>query len=127
MATNFPGPYELDIPYIVSDVQHRMRISVTTVGNPVIGSPPENVILNTRSGGTVTFIAAANGLWNAVRGRFNTNTTFAGPAILWRYEGNTLQKTFITSVALTNVQGNSSAQNQLAGQTVITLRSGNGS
>lgn len=129
MASNFPGPYEVDYTILVSiagvALEHHLRVNCVALGSPVPGTPLDTINFQTRSGGTVVASTAIGTLWGFLRTKFNTVVTVTDVK-LWRYTPGTYAKTFISALASTLPAGLNAAAIQPAHQTTYSFRSGAG-
>lgn len=125
MARNYPGPYEVEINYRVSNMLHVMRLSCIVQGTPNVGDIPSSISLLTRSGQPRSLVACVDDFWAFMRQAFNT-TTVAEGYTLWRYYPSSFQRDYVTAGTIANPAGTRTIPTQLASQAVITLRSAAG-
>lgn len=125
MATNFPGPYELDYTLLIGGIERHIRYNCVPTTTPVPGAPLSAVSLMTRSGTPRAADVCMNELWAWVRLQYNNATTCTG-VTLWRYAPSSFEKTYITSATLTTPTGGNVAAMVPAGQRVMSFRSANG-
>lgn len=130
MATNFPGPYEVEYKYSVTinslTIVHSLALSCAVIGNPAVGSVPGSIAVQTKSGASLALLTAVNDVWNIVRTGLSSSGVSCLSWTLWRYVPNTLAKDFITAGQVTNPAGTQGPAAVAAAQTKLTFRSANG-
>lgn len=130
MAINFPGPFEVEIPYYTTvdsvTLPHVLRVNCVAVGNPLSGTPVGDIDLQTRGGTPAPLQNCVDGLWNWIRQVLPSGvlaTTFQ----LNRYPlSGSFAKIFIAAGALTNVNGASGSPVVPAWQATYTFITGGG-
>lgn len=130
MAVNFPGPYEVEIPYFTPvgavTLPHVLRVNCVTFGTPSAGTPVGSIQLQTRAGTPAPLQNCVDGLWNWIRQVLPT-VVLANTYQLNRYPvAGSFAKVFIAAGSLTNANGASGSPVQVAMQATYTFISGNG-
>lgn len=120
-----PGPFLLDIPYVQTGEVHHFTANCDVVGDQSIGIPPTVVTMRTKGSGPQILSGAVTALWAVIRPLL-PSTTLANSYVLWKYNGNNLDKTFISGGTLTAPNGSNVAAAILAQQMILTYRSGGG-
>jgi hypothetical protein len=124
--TAFPaGPYILEIPYIVADEGHSLRVNCDVTGSPAIGSAPSSITLETKDGDGILLNGGADEFWDAVRPLMSSDAS-ATAYILWRANEDNNDLTFISGGTLTTPNGASGGDPILTSQATYTWRSGRG-
>jgi len=122
---NFPGPFLVEIPYIVTGLAHSLTFNCDAIGTPAIGDAPDTVFLESKGGSGVALDDAADEFWGLARSFFNT-AVLASTYTLWKCTEGTGERTFISGGSLAAPNGVSGNATQLTQQTTITFRSGRG-
>jgi len=99
MASNFPGPYEVEIIYTAGGLEHRSRLNCDANGTPSPGDAATAIDLKTRGGGTVQLDTAVGALTDLFRVIYNDGDTFDS-FNFWKYAAGTFDRTFITSASI---------------------------
>lgn len=126
MARNLPGPYGLEIEYVVKLRAHSLLVNCVTVGAPAPGTPAASVSLATKAGGSILVNQAANDLWGIVRLSLQTVNAAATGWTLWKYIPGGDDKTFICAGSLTIATGANAGGTIDASYQMISMRTGNG-
>lgn len=120
MASNFPGPFEVEMRYTCSGRQHTARYNCDTQSAPTPGDAPSTILLDKRDAGTValdTAVAAWVVLYKAL---FHTSVTI-DDYTFWSYAPASFDRTFITTENLAVAGTNAGAVN-LSFQQILTFR-----
>lgn len=130
MAINYPGPYEVEIPYFTPvgaiSLPHVIRVNCVTFGTPAAGTPVSSIQLQTRSGTPAGLQNCVDGLWNWLR-QVLPNVVLSSTFQLNRYPvAGSFAKTFVAAGSLTNPNGASATAVQVAMQATYTFISGSG-
>lgn len=127
MATNYPGPYEVEYEYVVSGLTHKVRFNCVVDGAvPAAGTAPSAINLMTRSGAPRALNTCADEMWGWLRTSFATSVTCAGYT-LWRYATpGSGQKTFVTQGSVMTPAGTNGSSLTLSGQHTLSFRSAAG-
>lgn len=120
MASNFPGPYEIEISYTVDGDQHKQRLNVDVSGTPAVGADPTTVDLLRRSGLTCTLDVAVTEWIDLLKVRFATTASFDA-YILWSYTPLTTDRSYVTSGTI-GTAGTAVAASTIAHQETYTFR-----
>jgi hypothetical protein len=99
MATNFPGPYAVEITYVIGGLTHKMLLNTQVSGSPDPGDNAALVDLVLRNASTIPLPDAVDDWIALLVPLFSTTSTFV-EAVLWRYEPESFDRTFITSYAI---------------------------
>lgn len=122
---NFPGPYEVEILYIVAGEDHIQRINTDVQGSPSIGDDSSTITLETRNGAGVDFETAVDDYIAIVDGVFNATDTEFVSATLNRYEPLSTAKDFISQYDI-GLPGIHASPTNLAHQYTTTYRTQEG-
>jgi len=120
MASNFPGPYELEIKYTVSSVEHVHRVSCDTVGTPTVGDLPTAITLQTKDTVGILLNTAVTAYVALLKVRYHTSVTFTS-FDFWKYTPLTYIRQWISTGVL-SVAGTSTGSTSLAQQSTFTYR-----
>jgi len=120
-----PGPYQLEIPYIIQGFTHYFHVNCDVIGSPVVGSAPADVDMRTKGSGPTPLSTSANLLWATIRPLLST-TTLASTYVLWKFQTTNQDRIFISGGDLTAPNGSNVATPTLAWQGVMSFRSGGG-
>lgn len=121
---NFKNPYGIEVDYSVDGRQHVFEMLTDVEGSVVAGADASTIDLKTRGGGTVNMVTAVTAHVTAIAGLFHTSA-FIGQATLWKYDGDTEQRQFITAFPL-GLNGTSSNPTVEAQQLTLTFRTQEG-
>lgn len=125
MAQNFPGPYEVEIEYVVGDLRHIHRVSCDVVSAPAPGTDPTLIELQTKGGTPKTLDAAIDEYIPLVQPFFSaSDASFVGYNF-WKYEPQTFDRSFITTAQI-GLNGTNPSPYVKAGQGTYTFRSSEG-
>lgn len=124
MAPLPPGPFTVEIPYIVDGLAHSFELNCDVIGTYAPGDAPTAIQLRTRDSGGVNLDVGVNAMWTIARPVFAT-TALASTYTLWQRNVNNLDKLFISAGSLTTPNG-SGGTYQPATQMIMTLRAGGG-
>lgn len=125
MATNFPGPYQVRIKYVVDSREHIQRLNVVVDGTPDPGTPMADIDFLEVGGGMIdgdTAIAS----WVTLMKPFLTDDDgeFIN-AELWKFEDASNDASFVSVTAL-GVAGTGTGTTIPASQLIWTARTANG-
>lgn len=120
MADNYPGPYQIDIEYVVENLTHVQRLNCDVTTTPDPGTDITTLELNTRDAGVVNLETALLA-WIDLLAPFYNDTVVFNVATLWRNTPLSLERTFIGSYVI-DVNGTSSSPTVKAGQVIFTFR-----
>lgn len=131
MVAHYPGPYEVEIDYVVTvgglTLPHSLTVSCIATGSPGAGAPVSTIQLANRAGTTQTLQSSVDGLWNIVRLGLNSTTAGASGFTLWRYAPNSFDRTFIAAGNVTNALGATPTASNAASQAKLIFRTAGGS
>lgn len=99
MASNFPGPYQVEINYTVDDRPHIMRLNTDCDGTPIPGTPPASINLLERGGSTVNLGTAVNTFVALLAPMYFDDASF-NSYTFWVYQPGTYNRTYITGGSL---------------------------
>lgn len=120
MAVHPPGPYLVKIPYVVAGISHEFVINCDVVGDPAIGSDPNDVNMETKGAVAKTLSQAVNtDLWPLLR-QFWSNTVLASAYTLVKCRPENNDVVFISGAALFPINGGAAAAPVLASQLTLT-------
>lgn len=125
MATNFPGPYEIDYTLLISGIERHIRYNCVPTTTPTPGAPLSTVNLMTRSGTPRAADTCVNELWTWVRLQYSNAVSCTG-VTLSRYTPASFEKTYVTAATVSTPAGGNVAATVLASQRVMSYRSANG-
>lgn len=125
MAINLPGPYEVEIEYLVSAFTHKMHLNCIAVGTPAPGSTFASIQMQRKDGTTTDLLTCTGNFWGFIRPFFNTAVTVS-QVTLWRYLPGTFEKTFIAAREANLPAGTNVSVSRLAGELTCSFRSANG-
>ena len=120
MASNFPGPYEVEMRYTCSGLQHTQRLNLDVSGTPTPGDAPATIDVKRRDLTTITLDVAVAAWVLLIRELFNTLTTI-DDYTLWKYTPLTFDKVFITTASIGST-GNNALPINLSFQQIMTFR-----
>ncbi|AXH79573.1 MAG: hypothetical protein [Circular genetic element sp.] len=120
MPSNFPGPYEIEIKYTVSGIQHVQRLNCQASPAPSVGDAPFGITLIGRDLSAVNLETWVNNWVTQIDGFFHTSVTFDSYD-LYQYAVGTFERVWITSGTI-GVNGTSPTATQLARQDTFTFR-----
>lgn len=120
MAVHPPGPYLLKIPYVTVGISHELVFNCDVVGDPVVGTDPNAVNMETRGAVAKTLSQAVNtDLWPLVREFFNTGVLASAYTLVkCRPENNDVL--FISGGSLFPINGGAATAPVLASQLTLT-------
>lgn len=124
MTINFSGPNTLEFAYVADGKEHTQKINCEITGNPPTGTDTAIMTLNTKSGGTVVLHTAIDDYLNHIKSVFHTSVVWSSCTVKSHPDGGGAP-TFI-AVRPLSVAGTASAPVNLAHQTTITFRTGEG-
>lgn len=125
MAINYPGPYEIEMEYLVSSMTHKLRFSCTVDGTPSPGTPSNTINILKRGGALASMDSVVGQFWGFLRPWFHTGVT-VNQVTLWKYTTGTFERTYIATMGVSLAAGSSATAPSLATQNTFTFRSGNG-
>lgn len=125
MSEHQPGPYQLEIPYVIAGLTHYFHVNCDVIGSAPIGTAPASVTMRTKGAGATPLTTSANALWNIIR-PFFASATIATTYTLWKFTGTNQDRVFISGGDLTSPGGSDGGANVLSSEAVFTFRSGNG-
>lgn len=102
MASNFPGPYEVEIHYTSNSNQHVQRVNCDVLSTPAPGAAPSTIDLKVRGGGSVQLDTAVDDWVALLADNFEVPSSFDN-FTFWKIDPGTFDKTFITTAALSQV------------------------
>ena len=121
-----PGPFSVQIPYIVQGISHNFEFNCDVLGNPAIAADPQFIDLRTRDGQGASLQYCVNTLWASLRMALHLST-IASTYTLWRRNQNNSERAFVSGGTLTPVNGGEGGTIQLAHQNTLIWRSAGGS
>lgn len=121
MALNYPGPYEVRINYQISGLQHVMRLNCRIAGDPQPGDPMTGIQVLRRDNSNFTLSNEINDWVNLLKPYYNTAATDFQSAELWKYEPESFNADFVSTMNL-STGGSSASANVLASQLMFTFR-----
>lgn len=116
MASNFPGPYEVEIHYTSNSNSHVQRLNCDVISTPNPGDAASTIDLKTRTGGSVQLDTAVAAWVALIADNFQTTATFDN-FTFWQIDPGTFDKTFITTESLSQIGtggGSSTPEHQVA-------------
>lgn len=125
MSTNRPGPYTLEIDYVIQSLSHTFSVNCDTIGVATPGMIADDVTMKTKDGTGVSLQNAADDIWGALKTQFNT-VTLASTFTLWKRNIHNADKQFVSAGGLTTPNGASGTALTLSAQLIMTWRSSNG-
>lgn len=128
MATNYPGPYEIEFQiagWTAPVREHVLRFSVAALGNPPAGTLPTAIDIQKMGGATAKLDVVANQIWSFYRQIYAVQMSVVGYT-LWKYVTGTLAKDFIAAGTVTTPLGTSAGAWIVAHQVTLTFRTANG-
>lgn len=128
MASNLPGPYEIEFTlsgWTNPLREHVLRFSVVALSNPPAGTLPTAIDIQKQGGGTAKLNIVADQIWSFYRLMYPAAITVVGYT-LWKFVPGTLAKDFIASGTVTSPTGSGSGSITPAHQVTLTYRSANG-
>lgn len=120
MATNYPGPYTLELSYTVSGQTHKMNLSCALTTDPDPGDIIGTLSLVTRGGGSSVLSVAVLAWVDLLKPFFNTGAQF-NEVNLWKNVALSFERIYIGSM-LVDVAGTSATATYLSGQEIFTFR-----
>lgn len=124
MASNFPGPFEIEIVSIVQGVEHKQRLNCTLTGSWAIGDAPDTLNMLTKDGGNTQLDTAVTAWVTSMQPFFASDYSWTAYTV-WQYLAGTFDRVFVTTGAL-NITGSGTGSTNLAHQSIFTFRSGEG-
>lgn len=104
MASNFPGPYEVEIFYTVDGLQHIQRLNFDATTELFPGDDADVETMVTRGGVVTPSIGVAVEAWTTLAGaRFDQNSGDWDSFNVWKYTPGTFDRIFITSEQITSI------------------------
>lgn len=128
MAQNFPGPFEVELTYIVQGLEHKMRLSFNQViGTYPPGTPATDIMPFAKSGGVGTrnIVDATNDLLSTLQPLYVDGDTSFLVADVYEYAPGTFDRSFIQTFTPV-FTGSSPGSTGLASQGIMTFRTGGG-
>lgn len=120
MASNFPGPFEVELRYTCSGEQHTQRLNCDTQSAPTPGDAPSTILLDKRDAGTIALDTALTNWITLVKPFYHTGVTF-DDYTFWQYAPGTFDRTFITTASL-GIAGTNALAVNLSFQNIMTMR-----
>lgn len=120
MASNFPGPYQVELFYTVGANQHIARFNCDVDNLVTPGTPPGSINVITQGGGNETLTLCVAGIVALLSDAYPTTATFTGYDF-YVYIPGTYDRTFITSGTL-SVPGVNAGAPELAGYAMMTFK-----
>lgn len=124
MASNFAGPYSIEITYIVDLIEHKHSVNCDVQGTPSAGDAPATITLETKDAVGIGMQTAVNDYVTDIAGFYNTSVDFIGYT-LWKHTPLTDIKTFISADSLA-ISGTSGSATRVAGQLTMSYRTQEG-
>lgn len=126
MATNYPGPYEIEYNILVLGENHKLRFNCVALSSPAPGTAMTAINLQTKAGTPATAQACADNFWAQLRPFYHTGASLTG-FTLWQYPiANSFSKSFVSSGVPTNPAGLSAVVPTQGGQFTLTMRTAAG-
>jgi len=124
MAVNFPGPWQVDIHYVVDGYEHTQKLNLDVETVVTVGMPFDEIEINTRAAGTV-FLDAAIDAWETLQlPRFSDTAAFTG-ADLYFCQENSFNRFWYSSYGMSGV-GTHAQPYSKANETIHTYRTQEG-
>lgn len=119
MASNFPGPYQIEVNYTVDSRDHIMRLNCDVDTEPTAGEDPANIDLVQRDGSTVNLGTAVNALVALFAPLYYDDASF-NSYTLWKYDAGTFNRTYKSAGTL-SIVGSTSGSAEPASYSQLTF------
>lgn len=124
MAQNFPGPYGVEIEYIVDGVTHNHEVNCSVQGSPAAGVDMTTLTVDTKDGVGANLAINVSDYVDEMRKNYNVAVQFS-QYTLWKYDALSTARNFISSEAL-GVLGTNVSPTVPAQQMTQTYRTAEG-
>jgi hypothetical protein len=126
MTTNFPGPYEVRINYVVATRPHQQRLNLRVDGTPVAGVDDFTTIDALRRDDAPFALDGEVDDWvDLMKVFYNSTDADFTNAELWKYEPLSFDASFVAAYDI-GVAGTSGTSTQPASQIIATFRTQEG-
>lgn len=124
MAVNFPGPFAIELKYVVDGFNHKFLYSCRVDGDPAPGTSVSLINLLTRDDSLVNIDLAVTAWVGLIDSLYHTSVSF-GEYILWKYVPLSTSRTFVTAGDV-GANGVSATVYTPAKQDTLTFRTAEG-
>lgn len=124
MTLNFPGPYQVDINYIVDTLDHKITLNCSTVEPQSPGADFADIEVNTRAIGPRNLQFAIDALVEILQPFYNADCSFT-TAALYKVADMSFVRTWISEYTI-GEDGTDVGDYVKASEQIMTFRSGEG-